>query len=239
VHELRSGPILKAALIAGLLAGLVTAVFHFAVTEAVIDNAIALELAHRAGDEHADPIVSRATQRVGLFVGFLLYGLTWSLLFGAVYHLAQRRLPASGVLRRGLVLAAAGYWAVALLPALKYPANPPGVGEPETIGYRQALYLAMLALSVASTAVALVLARADGRGWPRALGVLAVSAVALYLLLPANPDPVTLPADLVGQFRLLSIAGLTIFWLVLGLTFGLLLGRHSTGVALRPSARAI
>jgi hypothetical protein len=39
---------------------------------------------------------------------------------------------------------------LALVPQIKYRANPPSVGNPDTIGQRTALYFAMLALSVAS-----------------------------------------------------------------------------------------
>jgi hypothetical protein len=34
-----------------------------------------------------------------------------------------------------------------LVPALKYPANPPAVGDPETIYYRQTLYVIFIAIS--------------------------------------------------------------------------------------------
>jgi hypothetical protein len=47
----------------------------------------------------------------------------------------------------------------------------------------------------------------------------AVYAVALYLAMPANPDPVRMPADLVWTFRAISLAGLVVFWLALGTSF--------------------
>jgi len=34
-----------------------------------------------------------------------------------------------------------------LVPALKYPANPLAVGDPETIYYRESLYIGLLAIS--------------------------------------------------------------------------------------------
>jgi hypothetical protein len=54
------------------------------------------------------------------------------------------------------------------------------------------------------------------RGW---LLAVAVYAVALYLAMPANPDPVRMPADLVWTFRAISLAGLVVFWLALGTSF--------------------
>jgi predicted cobalt transporter CbtA len=234
MRDLSLGNALKSALIAGVVAGLAAAAFHFLATEPLIERAIQLEtLRHQAEGTYEEPMVSRDAQHVGLFVGFVLYGLTWSVLFGSIYHLAQRWLPDWSLLRRGLFLAVAGYWSVALFPFLKFPANPPGVGDPDTIAYRQALYLGVLAISVAGTAFSMALARSGHGRWRYALGFLAVFAIAVYLLLPGNPDRISMPSDIVNTFRWLSIAGLTLFWAVLGLTFGLLLRRQATRGALR------
>jgi predicted cobalt transporter CbtA len=226
------GSVLWSALIAGVVAGLAAAAFHFLVTESVIDHAIALEtLRRQAEGTFEEPMVGRDVQKVGLFVGFVIYGLTWSLLFGAVFHAAQRWLPGSRPLRRGLFLAGAALWSVAVFPFLKYPANPPGVGDPETITYRQTLYLLALALSILGTAAAIILARR--RGGRLALGFLAVYDIVLYALLPSNPDALSLPLDVLWTFRALSLLGLVVFWAALGLTFGLLVQRQDARLAVR------
>ena len=222
-----------------MLAGLTVAVFHLIVTEPIIDQAIELEeqQAHGAGD-HEEPIVSRRVQKGGLVLGYLLYGLTWALPFGVVYQLAQRWLPADSRMKQGLLLAFFAYWSVCLLPFLKYPANPPGVGDPDTIGYRQGLYAGFLALSVAAVALSIWLgryvARAQGtrRGpWFPMGACLVILSTGLYMLMPSNPDEVTMPADLVRNFRGLSLLGLTLFWAVLGFLFSKLLGRRRILVA--------
>jgi len=234
MRDVPIGTVLKAALAAGLVAGLTVAIFHLVATETVIDRAIELEAQSRQVERaHEEPVVSRTAQRGGLVLGFLLYGLTWSLLFGAIYHLTQRWLPASGPLTRGLLLALVGYWSAGLFPFLKYPANPPGVGDPETIAYRQALYLGMLALSVGGSALALTLARADRGGWLLVPAFLTIFGVAVYLLMPINPDAIHIPDDLVATFRGRSLVGLTLFWAVLGLAFGLLLRQEEVGGVLR------
>jgi predicted cobalt transporter CbtA len=224
------GTILKAALLAGLAAGLTVALFHAVATEPVIDRAIALEEERAPADQHEEPIVSRQAQKGGLFLGFVVYGLTWASFLGLAYHLVQRSLPATGARRQRLLLAAAAYWAVGLLPFLKYPANPPGVGDPETIGYRQALYVGFLVLSVAGTALAFVLSqrliRASSSGFTRGLltaALVGAFSLIVYLAMPANPDSVELPAEVVTSFRALSLVGLTLFWTVLGLLFAMLL----------------
>jgi predicted cobalt transporter CbtA len=220
--ELSLGSVMRAALLAGVAAGLLAALFNFILTEPIIDRAITLEtLRHQAEGTYEEPMVSRGAQQVGLFVGFVLFGLTWSLLLGAAYHISQRWLPAWSRLGRGLLLAALGLWAVALFPALKYPANPPGVGDPDTIGYRQALYLGFLGLSVAAALVASIVAYR--RGWRVGVAVLAVVSLVLFVAMPPNPDPLTMPADIVIPFRLFSALGLCVFWAAMGLVFGALL----------------
>jgi predicted cobalt transporter CbtA len=234
MRDLQLGTIMKAALIAGVVAGLAAAAFHFLATEPLIDRAIMLEtLRHQAAGTVEEPMVSRDMQRVGLFVGFLIFGLTWSLLFGATYHLSQRWLPAWSTRNRGLLVAAAGYWSVALLPFLKYPSNPPGVGDPETITFRQTLYLAVLGLSVLGTVLGLAVAWS--RGGRVGLVFLAIFTIVVYVALPANPDVISTSADILVTFRALSIAGLTLFWAVLGLTFGLLAQRQTADRTLRQS----
>lgn len=229
------GTILKAAIIAGVLAGLTVAVFHLVVTEPLIDQAIALEEQRiHAADGHEEPMVSRRIQKGGLVLGYLLYGLTWALPFGVVYQLTQRWLPVRSRAKQGLLLAFLAYWSVCLLPFLKYPANPPGVGDPETIGYRQALYVGFLAQSVAAAVLSIGFGRylirsrgVRGRPWiPIGVCLVMLSAV-VYLLMPSNPDDVTMSAELVRNFRALSLLGLTMFWAVLGFLFSKLLGRRT------------
>jgi predicted cobalt transporter CbtA len=221
------GSTLVRAIVAGVIAAVVVSALHLVATEPLIEQAIALEEQMHASDEA--PIVGRDVQRVGLVVGFLLYGVTWAMLFAVVYHLTQRWLPASTSARRGLILALVAYWAVGLFPFLKYPANPPAVGDPETIAYRQALYVGLLVLSIAGAAVALALARwlsqRSGSGFRPFLGAIAflvIFAAVVYFVMPGNPDEVTLPADLMAGFRYLSLIGLTLFWAVLGVTFAAL-----------------
>src|SRR5262249_37052469 len=143
---------------------------------------------------------------------------------------------ASG-LRSGLFLAGAAYLSVALFPFLKIPANPPGVGDPETITFRQLLYMASLVLAVLGTMLAIALARLRASSWRWACAFLVLYAVVVALVLPNNPDTIELPADVVWTFRALSIAGLTLFWAVLGLTFGLVLHLQEArfGLRTRPS----
>ncbi|MDP2744198.1 MAG: CbtA family protein, partial [Dehalococcoidia bacterium] len=66
-----------------------------------------------------------------------------------------------------------------------------------------------------------------------AVGLYGVMAVLLALLMPPNPDAVTAPADLVWDFRILSLSGQVFFWAVLGGGSALLLRRFSRRGELR------
>jgi hypothetical protein len=241
VRSLRD--VLVAATVAGLIAGGLAALFHAALTESVIDRAIAAEDAWHgtAGHSHEAPVVTRRAQKIGLVVGLLLYGAIWGVLVGIALHVTRGLAPAGWRLGRwGFVVAASTGWAVALFPFLKYPGNPPGVGEPDTIGYRQALYVAFVVLSALGVWLAAALRRRvrgavpGARGWTGPVVFYAAWALGLYALMPPNPDPVLLSAEIVRPFRALSLAGLVVFWGALGLGLALLMRtdagprRHAT-----------
>jgi hypothetical protein len=214
------GGVLRTAIVAGLVAGLVASVFHQVLTEAVIDRAIAAEEARAAaqpGHGHDEPVVGRGGQKVGLVVGLLFYGLIWGLLVGVAVYATRDWVPPGWSLgRRGLVVGGLVGWSVALFPFLKYPANPPGVGEPETIGYRQSLYLGFIVLAVLGLAVAASLRRrtatGDAGGWIAPVAFYAAWALGLYVLMPPNPDPVQISEAILRPFRALSLTGLVVFW---------------------------
>ncbi len=214
--------VLGAAVLAGLIAGAVTSAFHFVLAEPVIERAIEQEkqtkMVHGANSEA--PIVSRTVQRRGLVVGLLIYGAVWGALFGVLYLVLESRRQLWDPRVRGWLLAVVVGWAVAWFPFLKYPANPPGVGESATVVHRQILYVGFIVLSAAGAAIAFLVHARGAPGGARAVLILyAVYAVALYLAMPTNPDPVRMPAGLVWTFRAISLAGLVLFWLALGTSF--------------------
>ncbi len=141
-------PVLKAALIAGLVAGLAMGLFHFFLTEPVIDRAIALE------KQAVPEVVSRSVQKGMLIVGSALYGLLVGIIFALIFAILGRHLPGRWPDGKAAILAGLLWWSVTLLPFLKYPANPPGVADPDTIYLRQGIQLGFIVLSVLAVAVA-------------------------------------------------------------------------------------
>ncbi|MFE9746548.1 CbtA family protein [Saccharothrix saharensis] len=219
---------LGAGAVSGLLAGLVGVL----VVEAPIRAALAVEQARPAGPggghEHGE-VFSRGTQVVGGVLAAVVVGVAVGALFATAYAGSRRWFTTKAPFVRAVALSAAAFGAAAVLPAVKYPANPPGVGAADTVEYRTVLYLGLIAAGLVVAVGASALASRLGRLSPpvRATAVaLAVVAAVVVLLVafPATPD--TVPSDVPGgvlwEFRLASLAETATLWLGLGVVFGLL-----------------
>jgi hypothetical protein len=215
-----------------LLAGLLAGLFAFFLGEPYVDGAIEFEEAAAATQQEGEEPFSRSTQKVGLFFATGLFGVAVGGVFGIAYAHLRGRLVIRSEWHRSLSLAGVAFAGAFLIPFVKYPANPPAVGDPETIGVRTASYLVMVALSLLVVLVAWYAARtlrAQGIGSPTrqlvvGLGVVAVVGV-LFLALPAAPDPGEFPSGLLWNFRLSSLGTQLVFWAGLGVVFGLLCER--------------
>jgi uncharacterized membrane protein len=194
-----------------------------------VEGAIRLEEA--AGDQGGE-IFSRSTQKIGLFFATGLFGVTVGGVFGLAYAYFRDRLASKSEWNRSLSLAGAIFAGAFLIPFVKYPANPPTVGDPTTIGERTASYLAMVTLSLLIVLAAWYAARAlrvqgtyaPVRQLTVGLGVIVAVGV-LFLALPAAPDPGDFPSGLLWNFRLSSLGTQLVFWTGLGVIFGLLCER--------------
>lgn len=223
--------LLKQGVLAGIAGGAALALALRLIGEGPIGRAVALEGA--GGDE----MFSRGTQVLGGMAAAVVYGAALGAVFTVAYAAVRHRLRTSDDWRAGVAVAAAGFVAVFLLPFLKYPANPPSVGDPDTIGRRTALYLVAVAWSLVATwggwrAWRALVARGVPvpQAVPATLGVWVGLAVVGLVALPTNPDPVNAPATLIWQFRLASVAGAATYWSVVGLVFGWLRTRDRPDV---------
>ena len=224
-------PYLRRGLAAGLLAGLLAGLFALFVGEPLLDQAVRLEEA-AAGGAHEEEAFGRPRLRVGLFFATGLSGSFVGGLFGLAFAYFRGRLASRSDWTRSLSLAAAVFAGAVLIPFLKYPANPPSVGDPATIAGRTGAYLAMVALSLLAVLGAWDAARAlrkRGVGRPvRQVTValaLAVVVLLLFFALPDGVDPGAFPAGLLWEFRISSLGTLLVFWAGLGASFGALCER--------------
>src|SRR6185503_13218283 len=245
------GHLLLRGMLVGAIAGLVAFGFAKVFGEPQVDRAIAFEeqLAH-AGHEHADPPhadhgdhdhaahgeaepVSRTTQAgLGLFTGIVIYGAAIGGLFALVFAFAIGRVGDLGPRATAALLALGGFIAVVLVPALKYPPNPPAVGSADTIGPRTALFFTMLALSIAAMVAAVALARrlrARLGAWNAAIVAGAAFIVVIALVQIALPEinevPKTFSAAVLWRFRIASLGIQVVLWTTIGLLFGALTER--------------
>ena len=228
--------VLRAALLGAAVAGLVGALVSWLLVEVAIRSALAIEAQRveaQPGHTHAEEMVGRSTQVVGGMLAAVLIALVFGVVFAVVFAWLRPHLAGRTDFGRALALALAGFVVVSLLPALKYPANPPGVGDPQTINTRTGYYLSFLAAAIVLTLAVLALRRRLPSRWPAswASTVSAVLVITGYALLaslwPAGPDgaPADIPAELIWQFRLSSLAELAALWATLGTVTGLLLER--------------
>ncbi|TDO54691.1 putative cobalt transporter subunit CbtA [Kribbella sp. VKM Ac-2527] len=244
------GSLLVRGLIVGLFAGLLAGTFAYVMGEPHIDAAIAIEEAagathtHETGDAaepaaaEEEPLVSRDSQRAGLFLATALYGVALGGIFAVAFALLRRKLRTPSDSYAALGLAAAGFVGVVLIPFLKYPPNPPAVGDPETITKRTITYLLTLVIGLlavwAGVAASRWAARLGEQPWIRwGVGGAAFVAtvVAAYLILPAiNEVPGSFPATLLWQFRFASLGTQAVLWTLLGFGYAAVMDRRTKSV---------
>jgi predicted cobalt transporter CbtA len=238
------GCLLRRLTAAGAVAGAAAALVSLLLVQPVIRAALALEAARsNVGIERHEEVFTRPVQVLGGMVAAVVVGIAFGVVFAVVFAMLRHRLPAGTDFGRALLLAVAGFVVFSLLPALKYPANPPGVGDPETITERTWAYAGLIAAGVLVVVGAALLHGKLARWAAQPVRVTVVTAAGvtafalLLWLFPATPDavPADVPASLLWQFRLASLAELVTLWGVLGFSAGLLLDspRHATRA--RPS----
>jgi predicted cobalt transporter CbtA len=239
----------------GLLAGAIGAVLAFLFAricaEPVIGRAIAFEDGRADAEnahgvhEHGAELFTRGVQaNAGLGFGVLIFGVAMGALFAVVFCVVATRARRIGTRQLSLLLAAGAFGAVCLVPFLKYPPNPPAVGQADTIRARTGWYLVMVLASVVLAVAAVWLARrlaARLGGWNGTLlaaGAYLVAVVAVAVLLPTTdetPEPLRdpsgaivypgFPADVLYEFRLVSLATQLVLWATIGLVFATLARR--------------
>jgi predicted cobalt transporter CbtA len=199
-------------LIRGMLAGLAAGILAFAFAklfgEPQVDKAIALEAP--SGEA---PLVSRGMQSTpGLLTATVVYATALGGIFALVFAAVWNRTIKANPRTTAAILALAGFVVIFLVPFIKYPSNPPAVGDPGTIGERTQLFFLMAGISVAAAIAALRLRRIAAFAVLIALAVLVMPGV--------NEVPDGFPADLLWNFRIATAGTHAVIWATLGVAFG-------------------
>lgn len=226
-------------MLAGLAGGVLATVFAWFAGEPQIRDAISFEDRHgeaagqitAATGQHvhdaAEVVVSRGIQEtLGLFVALGLFGVAIGGIFALVFAVLYGRIGNLAARPTAALLTGAGFVVVWLVPFLKYPANPPAIGEDDTIESRTAFYLALIAISI----IAAIIAIQTGRRLTSRLGTwnAALLAGAVFIMLAGiacaalpgfDETPTDFPAEVLWKFRIASLGTQLIIWAVLGLVF--------------------
>ena len=239
----------------GLVAGAIAAVLAFAFArlcaEPVIGRAIAFEDGRTDAEaahgvhEHGVDLFTRGVQaNVGLGFGVLIFGVAMGALFAVLFCVVYGRVEGVGPQRLSMLLAAAAFVAVYLVPFVKYPPNPPAVGQSDTIGMRTGWYLVMVLASVVLAVAAVMLARrlsirvGAWNGRLLATGSYLAAIAVVRVVVPTvdeTPEPLRdasgaiiypgFPADVLYEFRILSLGTQLVLWATIGLVFATLADR--------------
>jgi predicted cobalt transporter CbtA len=237
-------------MLVGLAAGLLVFSFGKLFGEPQVDRAITFETAMdeakaKAGVAKGMPmpaeepeLVNREVQAsFGLFTGVVVYSTAFGGLFALVFAFAYGRVGNLSPRTVSALLAAGGIVALHIVPNFIYPANPPTVGEPETIGMRTEYYFLMMLISITAIVAEIVVRKRLVPlygGWSASLigaaGYVVVVVLAAQLALPViNEVPEAFPAVLLWKFRMASLGMQAIMWTTIGLLFGWLTERAMAG----------
>jgi hypothetical protein len=207
---------------------------HFESAQDQANTAAAVAAGKPAPDDEPEMFSRTVQSGIGLLTGMVAVGAGLGCLFAVLFAFANGRLGRLGPAPTSALLALFGLLSVYIVPGLKYPANPPSVGNPDTIKYRTGLYFLMMAISIASTLGALRLQRSlvpRHGAWNASLlaaGAYLVVIAAVYVWLPGiNEVPATFPATTLWDFRVASLGIQAVLWGSIGLMFGYVGARRS------------
>jgi Probable cobalt transporter subunit (CbtA) len=245
-------------LLAGALGGILAFIWSWILIEPVIDRAIEFEdgvsaaheaiehagSAHEHGAEGGIEITRTVQSTIGLGFGLVAFSVAMGALLAVVFCVAYGRLGTLSARATAALLAGGMLIALWIVPALKYPPNPPAVSLDGTIQQRTLLYLLLVVLSAALFVGSVLLARklAPKYGaWNASLIGIAdylVSMFVVFFILPTideTPGPITdaagtiifgpFPADDLYEFRLYALGTQVVMWATIGLVFAALVAR--------------
>lgn len=217
-------------LISGTVSGAVLGAANMVIVEPYLDVAIDAEnrnLVAEMDEVEEDFWISqqayRDWQKGGQILSSVVMGISTCSLFGIVFLLSRTALPSGNGAKKALVLGGIMWLAMFVIPFIKYPANPPTVGDPDTIIMRTVLYVAFIAImGFGAVAIYQVAKRMRRRRLEIGVCMYAALATCAFVVMPPGADTAGADAQLVDGFRLASAVSMSIFWLALSAVFGTL-----------------
>lgn len=163
------------------------------------------------------------------FISNTVMGVAYALMLAGVYTLWRQ--PSSAA--QGLLFGLAGFAVFFAAPSLGLPPELPGT-EAADLGQRQAWWVS----TAASTAVGLTLLIAQKNWLWRAVGLI-VLLIPHIVGAPHPAVPASLaPAELQNHFRVATVVGNALFWLLLGAVSAIAWRKFSEPQASEPQAEA-
>ena len=227
--------ILPTALLMGVIIGFVVAAYMNIFNVPVMEWAIDLEgkaAAEVEGGEETElplaALTSLGGQRIGMSLAFAVIGVLYAAVFTGLYHLMRRATPGWSPWAWASIAGLLGFWAVSMFTQIKFPLNPPGVGDEGSLLARQGFQFIFMMVSTGSVALVLygvgfVNRNHSGKArWIRYTSIgLAYAVVALLLAfaIPSVRDTVPdwLPQELTILFRSFTAAGHFLLWIGIAL----------------------
>ena len=218
-------------LVSGFSAGIIHGLVNLGAVEPFLDQAIGIENQNLFASGEAQDTPQfwqefneyRTWQKGGQILAGGILGLSIGALFGLVFAYSRRVLPGQNHIKKALVLAAIMWFTLYFIPFLKYPANPPTVGDPDTIILRTLLYVGFVALSGLGALGFYNISKKMHKSKRFAVPIgYALYIAAVFILMPESPDEVIAPVDLLNGFRIVSASTVTMYWIVNAIILGLL-----------------
>ena len=225
---MKTGLFIIVVLVSGCFAGLIHGGLNLVMVEPYLDQAIGIENQTLFATGEEEDTTSfwveynsyRVWQKSGQVLAGAILGTSIASLVGIVFLFTRKVLPEGNNIKKTLVLSGLMWFTIFVIPFLKYPANPPTVGETETVVLRSILFLSFITISgLGAVAFYQVYKKLQNKKILAFAGY-AVFISFIFFLMPENPDEITAPMELVDGFRGASFVAVTVYWLTLGLILG-------------------
>ena len=226
---MKAGLFIVIVLLSGCFAGTIYGALNLLIVEPYLDDAINIENQQlfSTGEEIDGPqfwveyYEYRSWQKGGEVLAGAILGTSIGSLFGIVYALSKKSLPSGNNIGKTVILAGLMWFTLFVIPFLKYPANPPTVGDGETVVLRGILYLTLIAISgFMAIGFYQIFKRVKAKN--RILPIIGygILMTLVFFVMPENPDEISTSMELVNNFRVVAFLPGTIFWFTLALFLG-------------------